>query len=121
MRRYLKVLTGALAAGVLSAGVLAERVPQRLNDATTALAAFVPQRGGGGGGGAQSLPVSPMRFRYMGPATGGRIASVVGIPGDPTTYYLGSASGGVWKSTDGGQSFAPIFDDQPVAAIGALA
>ena len=76
---------------------------------------------GGGPGGAQNLPVEPLHFRYMGPATGGRIASAVGVPGDPSTYYLGSASGGVWKSTDGGTSFAPIFDDQPVAAIGALA
>jgi hypothetical protein len=76
---------------------------------------------GQGPGGAQSLPIEPLHFRYMGPATGGRIASAVGVPGDPSTYYLGSASGGVWKSTDGGTSFAPVFDDQPVAAIGALA
>ena len=57
----------------------------------------------------------------MGPAPAGRIASVAGIPGDPSTYYLGSASGGVWKSTDGGATFAPIFDDQPVSAIGSIA
>ena len=56
-----------------------------------------------------------------GPAAAGRIATVAGVPGDPNTYYLGSASGGVWKSTDAGQTFLPIFDDQPVAAIGAIA
>ena len=60
----------------------------------------------------------PLKFRYMGPAPAGRIASVAGVPGDPNTYYLGSASGGLWKSTDGGSTFVPIFDDQPVAAIG---
>ena len=57
----------------------------------------------------------------MGPAAAGRIATVAGVPGDPNVYYLGSASGGVWKSTDAGNTFVPIFDDQPVAAIGAIA
>ena len=57
----------------------------------------------------------------MGPAPAGRIAAGAGVPGDPTTYYLGSASGGVWKSTDSGQTFAPIFDDQNAAAIGSIA
>ena len=65
--------------------------------------------------------LEPLKFRYMGPAAAGRIATVAGVPGDPKTYYLGSASGGVWKSTDAGSTFAPIFDDQPVAAIGSIA
>ena len=57
----------------------------------------------------------------MGPAVGNRIAAVAAIAGDPSTYYAGAASGGIWKSTDGGRSFAPIFDAQPAQAIGALA
>jgi photosystem II stability/assembly factor-like uncharacterized protein len=61
------------------------------------------------------------RFRFVGPRVGNRIASVAGVPGDPSTYYAGAASGGVWKSTDGGNRWAPIFDKQPAAAIGALA
>ena len=61
------------------------------------------------------------RFRFVAPAEGNRVAAVAGIPGDPTTYYAGAASGGVWKSTDGGNRWVPIFDKQPVAAIGALA
>jgi photosystem II stability/assembly factor-like uncharacterized protein len=64
---------------------------------------------------------SQFRFRFVGPRVGNRIAAVVGIPGDPSTYYAGAASGGVWKSTDGGNRWTPIFDKQPVAAIGALA
>src|ERR1700758_357936 len=62
-----------------------------------------------------------LRFRFVGPHVGNRIASVAGIPGDPSTYYAGAASGGVWKSTDGGNRFVPVFDKQPAAAIGSLA
>src|ERR1700747_3507127 len=57
----------------------------------------------------------------MAPAVGNRISAAAGIPGDPTTYYAGAASGGVWKSTDHGMHWTPIFDSQPAQAIGALA
>ncbi|HLI19212.1 MAG TPA: sialidase family protein [Rhodanobacteraceae bacterium] len=62
-----------------------------------------------------------LQFHYMGPPAGGRAASVAGIPGNYSTYYLGAASGGLWKSTDGGHTFLPIFDKQDTAAIGAIA
>jgi photosystem II stability/assembly factor-like uncharacterized protein len=62
-----------------------------------------------------------LKFRFLGPQIGNRIAAVAGVPGDPSTYYAGAASGGVWKSTDGGNRFTAVFDDQPAAAIGALA
>ncbi|HLY61141.1 MAG TPA: sialidase [Terriglobia bacterium] len=61
------------------------------------------------------------QFRFVGPAEGNRIAAVAGIAGDPSTYYAGAASGGIWKSSDGGNRWVPIFDHEPVAAIGALA
>ena len=64
---------------------------------------------------------SDFKFRFVGPKVGNRIAAVAAIPGDPSVYYAGAASGGVWKSTDGGNRWAPIFDKQPAAAIGALA
>lgn len=64
---------------------------------------------------------SQFRFRFVGPKVGNRIAAVAGIPGDASTYYAGAASGGVWKSTDGGNRWTPVFDKQPAAAIGALA
>ena len=72
----------------------------------------------GGGGMAQPDGLS---FRFMGPAVGNRISAVAGITGDPATYYAGAASGGVWKSTDSGRNWAPIFDSQTSQAIGALA
>lgn len=81
-----------------------------------ALTPAFPQGRGAGNFGPESF-----RFRAMGPAVGNRIASAAGIPGDPTTYYAGAASGGIWKSTNSGTTWTPIFDNQPVAAIGALA
>lgn len=61
-----------------------------------------------------------LRYRHIGP-TGNRLTSVVGIPGQPNIYYVGAASGGIWKTIDGGVHWDPIFDSQPVSSIGALA
>ncbi len=61
-----------------------------------------------------------LKFRHVGPV-GNRVVAVQGIPGDPLTYYVGAASGGIWKTEDGGLNWKPIFDDKPVHAIGALA
>jgi photosystem II stability/assembly factor-like uncharacterized protein len=59
-------------------------------------------------------------FRHVGPV-GNRVSAVIGVPGDPNVYYFGAASGGVFKSEDGGHSWSPIFDDQTAQSIGALA
>jgi photosystem II stability/assembly factor-like uncharacterized protein len=61
------------------------------------------------------------RFQYLGPGGGGRIAAITGVAGDSRIWYLGSASGGVWKSTDSAHTFVPVFDSMHVQAIGALA
>jgi photosystem II stability/assembly factor-like uncharacterized protein len=62
-----------------------------------------------------------MEARSLGPATmSGRVAAVESSPSHPEIVWVGAATGGVWKSTDGGISFDPVFDDQPVAAIGAI-
>ncbi|MDX2184561.1 MAG: hypothetical protein SFW08_11330 [Gemmatimonadaceae bacterium] len=62
---------------------------------------------------------STLRFRHIGPE-GNRVSAVAGVNGDPHVYYAGAASGGIWKSTDGGVHWAPIFDGQAVSSIGAI-
>jgi photosystem II stability/assembly factor-like uncharacterized protein len=64
---------------------------------------------------------SAFRFRFVGPKDGNRISAVAGVAADPSVYYAGAASGGVWKSVDGGNRWKPVFDKENVAAIGALA
>ncbi len=92
---YVNVLSGFLMALLLGAGLAAQRRFPR--------------------------PPQGFEFRFLGPAIGNRIASVAGVPGNPAVYYAGAASGGVWKTTDGTNTFEPVFDSQPAAAIGALA
>jgi photosystem II stability/assembly factor-like uncharacterized protein len=62
-----------------------------------------------------------LRWRLVGPFRAGRVVAVSGVPGSDTTYYFGGVDGGVWKTTDAGTVWQPIFDRQPVASIGALA
>src|SRR3979409_2483113 len=68
-----------------------------------------------------SPPPDGLSFRFLGPIVGNRVASIAGVPGDPSIYYAGAASGGVWKTTDGGIRWVPVSDSMPVTAIGALA
>ena len=62
-----------------------------------------------------------MRWRMIGPFRGGRTPSAVGVPTQPNVFYMGVNNGGVWKSTDFGNTWNPIFDDQPTGSIGAIA
>jgi len=62
-----------------------------------------------------------LKYRSIGPAAGGRTTRAAGVPGDPNVFYTATASGGVWKSIDGGVTWKPIFDDQPISSIGSLA
>jgi photosystem II stability/assembly factor-like uncharacterized protein len=64
---------------------------------------------------------SGLRWRMIGPFRGGRVNGVTGVPGQPETFYFGSVGGGVWKSTNSGRTWTPIFDSQPIASIGAIA
>ena len=63
---------------------------------------------------------SQLNFRYIGPV-GNRVAAVAGVPGNPHIYYVGAASGGIFKTTDGGIHWVPAFDAEPVSSIGSLA
>ena len=63
-----------------------------------------------------------LAFRPIGPAIGGRISRVAGVPGNPDVYYFAAAQGGVWASGDAGKSFSPVMDDEALAAsMGAIA
>jgi photosystem II stability/assembly factor-like uncharacterized protein len=65
---------------------------------------------------------SGMKWRLVGPFRGGRALSVVGVPSQPNTYYFGAVAGGVWKTTDGGVSWDPLFDKQTTtSSIGSIA
>ena len=63
-----------------------------------------------------------LQYRSIGPAiAGGRVTAAAGSDRDPQLYYVGGADGGVFRSHDGGASWHPVFDREPVAAIGAIA
>src|SRR5262245_24757699 len=62
-----------------------------------------------------------IKYRSLGPYAGGRVCRSTGVPGDAMTYYAATAAGGVWKSVDGGISWKPIFDEQPISSIGSIA
>src|SRR5215831_2033065 len=62
-----------------------------------------------------------LKWRGIGPFRGGRTVGATGVPGQPNLFYVGVNNGGVWKTTDAGRVWAPIFDDQPTGSVGALA
>jgi photosystem II stability/assembly factor-like uncharacterized protein len=63
-----------------------------------------------------------LQARCIGPANmGGRISDIAVVESNPKIFYVGGGSGGVWKTTDGGKGFLPLFDDQPTQSIGAVA
>src|SRR5229473_3646965 len=73
---------------------------------------------------AQTVPrelFDGLRWRLIGPFRGGRVVAVAGVAGDSTTFYFGAVNGGIWKTTDAGVVWTPIFDSQRVGSIGALA
>jgi photosystem II stability/assembly factor-like uncharacterized protein len=93
------LLAGFAATLTLTSGIRAQVAPATLLDSAT---------------------LAQLRFRYIGPV-GNRVSSVAGVPGDANVYYAGAASGGIWKTTDAGIHWTPIFDDKDVSSIGALA
>ena len=62
-----------------------------------------------------------LKWRSIGPYRGGRVLAVTGVPGDPNTFYFGGVAGGVWRTTNAGLSWTPLFDKQAISSIGAIA
>src|SRR5713101_15911 len=85
-------------------------VPSAAPRGASATAAHVPER-----------LFSAMRWRQVGPFRGGRVLAVTGVPGEPNVFYFGGASSGVWRSSDAGANWEPIFDKEDVASIGSIA
>ncbi|MBV9879231.1 MAG: hypothetical protein JO180_01995 [Gemmatirosa sp.] len=95
--RYARLLAAALALGTTAAA----SVPAHAQVDTSLLA--------------------PLRWRMIGPFRGGRTKAAVGVPGQPGTFLIGVVNGGVWRTTDYGRVWTPIFDDQPTGSVGAIA
>ncbi len=75
---------------------------------------------------AADAPLDPklyagLRWRMIGPYRAGRTVGAAGVPGQPNIFYIGVNNGGVWKTTDFGHVWKPVFDDQPTGSIGTLA
>jgi photosystem II stability/assembly factor-like uncharacterized protein len=95
-----------------------------------AIGAAAADSGNRSEGGTQPPPTAPnllraccgdMRYRMIGPHRGGRAKAAAGVPDQPHTFYMGAVNGGVWKTTDAGRTWVPVFDDQPTGSIGAIA
>ena len=107
-RRDFLVRTGQVGGALAIAPQLRWTIPPALAPATVA-------------GPVPAELFSGLKWRMLGPFRGGRTDAVSGVPGRPEEFYSGSVNGGLWKTIDGGRVWRPIFDDQPVASIGALA
>jgi len=70
---------------------------------------------------AQSNTFAEMHWRAIGPTRAGRARAVAGVPSQPNVAYIGFDNGGVWRSTDYGSTWQPLFDDQSTCSIGAIA
>src|SRR5262245_47187371 len=66
-------------------------------------------------------PASAMHWRQIGPPRAGRARALAGVLSQPNVFYIGFDNGGVWRSTDYGSTWQPLFDREPTGSIGAIA
>src|SRR5262249_41065568 len=69
---------------------------------------------------AAQTPYDGLRWRMIGPFRAGRSVAACGVIGDPNTFYFCAVGGGIWKTTNAGWTWSPIFDEQHVASIGSI-
>lgn len=110
MRHFQRLLTAVVL--IFVAATTASLYAQQ-NSAATAATAQTPA--------VDPSLYSALRWRLIGPYRAGRVSAVTGVPGDASTYYMGTPGGGVWKTISGGTTWKPIFDDAHVASIGDIA
>jgi len=112
-------LSFLLLAGALAAGSLRLASPARADEPSRPPS---PAPAPSASPAAAPTPPPPLQWRAIGPAvSGGRVATVAGTDLDPALFYAGAAGGGVWKSTNGGHTWAPVFDHAGSLSIGAIA
>ena len=81
----------------------------------------LPARQASSATGSHSKLFAEMRWRNIGPLRAGRTKAMAGVASQPFTFYMGMVNGGVWKTTNAGRTWIPIFDDQPTGSIGSIA
>ena len=85
------------------------------------LAALPARQQSGQEGGVDPAMFAGLRWRPIGPMRASRTCTVAGHKSHPYTFYMGVCNGGVWKTTDAGTTWTPIFDEQPTQSIGSIA
>ncbi len=98
------------------------RISTRTLVAVVAIAVLAPRSGAAQNTEAITSALTGLEWRHIGPVNmGGRVSAVAGIPGDPKTFWVGGADGGVWKTTNGGVTFEGQWQDEEAYSVGALA
>jgi len=89
--------------------------------ALAALIAWAPARMQAQDADALAAAIEGLEWRHIGPVNmGGRVTTIVGVPGDPRTFWVGGADGGVWKTTNGGVTFEGQWQDENTYSVGTL-